>query len=101
MERIKVILETYYNWFGQKVNLLKSVIIFSKNLSHRVKNHLARLIGINASNRKEKYLGIPMASSKDKKTALEEIIEKVKSKFQGWKMKTLSRRAELTLSHQW
>ena len=101
MERIKVILETYYNWFGQKVNLLKFVIIFSKNLSHRVKNRLARSIGINASNRKEKYLGIPMASGKDKKTALEDIIEKVKLRLQGWKMKTLSRRAELTLSHQW
>ena len=54
-----------------------------------MKNHLVRLIGINASNRKEKYLGIPMASGKDKKVALEEIIEKVKSKLQGLKMKTL------------
>ena len=54
-----------------------------------MKNRLVRSIGINALNRKEKYLGIPMASDKDKKTASEEIIEKVKSKLQGSKMKTL------------
>ena len=49
------------------------------------------------SNRKEKYLGIPMAPGKDKKVALEEIIEKVKSKLQGSKMKTLAQVDRATL----
>lgn len=62
-----------------------------------MKNRLARSIGINASNKKETYLGIPMASGKDKKVASEEIIEKVKSKLQGWKMKTLSQAGKATL----
>lgn len=38
-----------------------------------------------------------MASAKDKKAASEEIIEKVKSKLQGWKMKTLSQASRATL----
>ena len=47
-------------------------------------------MGIKSSNRKEKYLGIPMASGRDRKIAAEEIIDKVKQRLQGWKMNTLA-----------
>jgi len=74
---------------GQKINFCKSVIIYSRNTPHYLKSRLANSIGINASN-KEKCLGILIASSRDKKAAPKEIIEKVKQRLQGWKMKTLS-----------
>ncbi|KAK9983251.1 hypothetical protein SO802_032776 [Lithocarpus litseifolius] len=61
-----------------------------KNAPHYLKSRLTNSIGINASNKKEKHLGIPIASSRDKKAAAEEIIEKVKQRLQGWKIKTLS-----------
>ena len=54
-------------------------------------------MGIKSSNRKEKYLGIPMASGKDRKFATKEIIDKVKQRLQGWKMKTLSQAGRTTL----
>ena len=38
-----------------------------------------------------------MASGRDKKAAAEEIIEKVKQRLQGWKMKTLSQVGQVTL----
>ena len=78
MNQIKVCLETFEKWSGQKVNFFKSVIIFSKNMSQAHKRRLANLIGINASSKKEKYLGLPMVSGREKKAAVEEIIEKVK-----------------------
>ena len=90
IESIKACLETFAGWSGQKVNLLKSAIIFSKKVQQRVSTHLANSMGIKSSNRKEKYLGIPMASGRDRKIATEEIIDKVKQRLQGWKMKTLS-----------
>ena len=54
-------------------------------------------MGIKSSNRKEKYLGIPMASRRDRKIAIEETIDKVKQRLQGWKMKTLSQAGKTTL----
>ena len=90
IENIKACLDTYSNWFGQKVNFLKLVIIFSKKVNQGVRPQLANYLGIQRSNRKEKYLGIPMASGRDKKAASEEIIEKVRQRLQGWKIKTLS-----------
>ena len=90
MGSIKACLDTYSDWSGQKVNFGKSVIIFSKNVNEGVRSQLANYIGIQRSNRKEKYLGIPMASGRDKRAASKEIIDKVRQRLQGWKMKTLS-----------
>ena len=81
MNQIKVCLDTFEKWPRQKVNFFKSVIIFSKNMSQAYKRRLANLIGMNASNKKEKYLGLPMVSSREKKAAVEEIIEKVKQRL--------------------
>ena len=66
-------------------------------MSQAYKRRLANLIGINVSNKKEKYLGLPMVSGREKKVAVEEIIEKVKQRLQGWKMKTLSQAGRTTL----
>lgn len=95
--RIKACLDIFANWSGQKINYFKSIIIFSKNTSRTKKSRLANFIGINASNKKEKHLGIPIASGRDIKVAAEEIIEKVKQCLQGWKMKSLSQAGRVTL----
>ena len=42
-------------------------------------------------------MGIPMASGKDRKFATKEIIDKVKQRLQGWKMKTLFQAGRTTL----
>lgn len=60
---------------------MKSVIIFSTNVQQRVRTRLANSMGIKSSHRTEKYLGIPMASGRDKNIATEEIIDKVKKRL--------------------
>ena len=90
MNQIKVCLDTFEKWSGQKVNFFKFVIMLSKNMSQAYKRRLDNLIGINALNKKEKYLGLPMVPGREKKAAIVEIIEKVKQRLQGWKVKTFS-----------
>ena len=84
----------FSTWSGQKINLSKSVIMFSKNVSPLHKGLLANILGINAANRREKYLGLPLVSGKEKRLALQEVIDKVNSRLQGWKMKVLSQAAK-------
>ena len=52
-------------------------------MSQAYKRRLANLIGINASNEKEKYLGLPMVLGREKKAGVEEIIENMKQRLQG------------------
>lgn len=53
------------------------MIIFSRDTPHVMKTRLANKIGINASNKKEKYLGLLMASGRGKKkTASEETLRR-------------------------
>ena len=90
-------INSFSAWSGQKINLSKSVIMFSKNVSPLLKSRLANMLGINASNKREKYLGLPLVSGKEKKMALQEVIDKVNSRLQGWKMKVLSHAARGSL----
>ena len=71
MAKIKSCLDVFSCWLGQKINFHKSVIIFSQNTPHSLKTRLANSVGINASNKKEKFLVIPIVSGKDKKAACE------------------------------
>lgn len=90
-------INSFSAWSGQKINLSKSVIMFSKNVSPLLKSRLANMLGINASDRGEKYLGLPLVSGKEKRMALQEVIDKVNSRLQGWKMKVLSQAARGSL----
>ena len=48
------------------------------------------MLRINASHRREIYLGLPLVSGKEKRIALQDVIDKVNNRLQGWKMKVLS-----------
>ena len=50
-------------------------------MPHAYKRRLANMIGINTSNKKEKYLGFSMASGREKKAATKKIIERVKQRL--------------------
>ena len=94
---IKECINSFSTWSGQKINLSKSVIMFSKNVSPLLKSWLANMLGINALNRREKYLRLPLVSGKEKMMALQEVVGNVNSCLQGWKMKVLSQVAKGSL----
>ncbi|XP_075664964.1 uncharacterized protein LOC142634543 [Castanea sativa] len=70
-------------------------------LAGDVLSRVIGMTGINASNRREKYLGFPLVSGKEKRMALQEVIDKVNSRLQGWKMKVLSQAARGSLIRLW
>ena len=50
-------------------------------MPHAYKRRLANMIGINTSNKKEKYLDFSMASGRENKAATKKIIERVKQRL--------------------
>ena len=64
--------------------------MLNKNVSPLHKGQLANILGINVANRREKYLGLPLVPGKEKRLALQEVIDTVNSCLQGWKMTVLS-----------
>ncbi|XP_028095770.1 uncharacterized protein LOC114293006 [Camellia sinensis] len=76
---------------GQRVNFNKSSVQFSLNVAPAVCDSICALFGFKISSSHAKYLGLPSFWGRSKSAAFEFIIEKVISKFQGWKQKLLSK----------
>ena len=73
----------------EKVIFFKSVIIFKKNKSQAYNRKLANTIGINTSNKKGKYLGLPMALGREKNAATGEIISSVATVLPAYQASSL------------
>ena len=56
---IKGILDLFCKSFGQKVNLSKSCIFFSKNIHMHRKTELSNALGVRLTSDFGKYLGVP------------------------------------------
>lgn len=90
---IRQILETlgsYERMSGQKVNLLKSRIYCSKNVTHQEKEEVAENLGLQMDDDKRVYLGIPYLVGRPKKEIFAFVKDKVWKKLKGWKEKVLS-----------
>jgi hypothetical protein len=94
---IKSCLEKYCNWSGQLINPSKSSIRFSKN------TWPARIAAISVTFPypsilgTSMYLGLPILLGNAKKRVFQGIIDKVKSRIEGWRAKTLFQAGRLTL----
>ena len=73
----------------EKVIFFKSVIIFKKYISQAYNRKLANMIDINTSNKKGKYLGLPMALGREKNAATGEIISSVATVLPAYQASSL------------
>ncbi|XP_040987781.1 uncharacterized protein LOC121235500 [Juglans microcarpa x Juglans regia] len=93
LEWIKLfkLLNSYEAASGQKLNIDKSAIFFSKNT--RVDAELAILSTTRMKEAKsfEKYLGLPSYVEKQKMTAFRPILDSIRNRMQSWKVKFLSK----------
>ena len=84
------ILYTYEAASGQKLNMDKSEVSFSRNLELAKKNTLQMKLAFKAVEDHEKYLRLPTYIGGSKKWIFQVIQDRVWKKLKGWKEKFLS-----------
>lgn len=94
---IKSCLDSYCAWSGQKVNMAKSSIHFSKNTLTSTINSIKGIIPFKNTSMSTSYLGLPLFIGKSKNPAFQPILDKVLNKIEGWQPKTLSQASQTIL----
>ena len=88
--QLRMILEAYERASGQKINIEKSSIFFSRNVKEVHKRRvLAELQGMRQV-LQSKYLGLPLVIGRSKRQVFEFIRQKTTARLTGWKEKLLS-----------
>jgi hypothetical protein len=94
---IQTCLTKYCHWSGQSINNGKSSIRFSSNTKPPTAALILDILPFSPNHSKSIYLGLPILFGDAKSAAFQNIIEKVKSKVEGWCAKSLSQVGRLTL----
>ena len=84
------ILQIYELASGQKINIEKSAVLFSRNTSQANKQEVLQTLGNIQHVSQAKYLGLPMVIGRSKNSTFRFLKEKMIGKLQGWKGKMLS-----------
>ncbi|KAF7801558.1 reverse transcriptase [Senna tora] len=79
------ILNVYCSISGQKINISKSKIVFSKGIDPSIKHNVANALQMQIWDNPGKYLGLPGVWGRAKSNALSWIKDKIWNKLQGWK----------------
>ncbi|XP_021734157.1 uncharacterized protein LOC110700882 [Chenopodium quinoa] len=91
VEAILDILSTYELASGQKLNLEKSEVSFSRNVSANSQEILQSKLNFTRVEGHDKYLGLPTYIGRSKKIVFQTIQDRVWKKVKGWKERFLSR----------
>ncbi|GLT31840.1 hypothetical protein SLA2020_065480 [Shorea laevis] len=97
---LKMTLDFFCGRSGQKVSQTKSSIFFSKNVGQNTREEIYNILLLPQTENLGKYLGIPLVSRKLKKQDCNFILDKVRTKLDGWKAKffSMARRTVLATS---
>jgi ribonuclease HI len=95
VNRLKPFMDGFLS--GQTINLDKSELYCSPNMTTTQKNTLANALQVKLVDHPGKYLGITFKLRGSRIADFQDIIYKVSSKLQGWKAKLLSQAERLTL----
>lgn len=97
MEELKAFLNRYQRVSGQRINILKSAFLCSPAISAS-KVHLVQLtLGFRREHLPIRYLGVPVFTGRLRRVLFEGILDKVRSKIQGWSCQLLSQGGEIIL----
>lgn len=86
----KRILQSYCRQSGQRVNLDKSMVIFSPKIKSSTAASLVSILQIRQVNRLDCYLGLPLRPTRLKMEDLQPICDKIVGKLTSWKWRLLS-----------
>jgi hypothetical protein len=85
------ILQTYEEASGQEINLTKSEVFFSRNLSMAAQEDLSRIMGVRHVLGTGTYLGLPSMIGRKKKSIFAYIKDKIWKRINSWRGRALSR----------
>jgi hypothetical protein len=94
---IKYCLNLYCSWSGQQVNVGKSSLLFSKNISDSTVHSIKGIFPYKLTSSASYYLWLPFIIGKSKKEAFQLVLDKVFHKIEGWRVKTLSQAGRTVL----
>jgi hypothetical protein len=85
------ILKTYEKASGQEINLTKSEVFFSRNLSLAAQEDLSKIMGVRHVLGTGSYLGLPSMIGRKKKETFSYIKDRVWKHINSWRGRPLSR----------
>ncbi|PNY09255.1 ribonuclease H [Trifolium pratense] len=85
------IIKTYEVASGQEVNMSKSEVIFSRNLSMAAQEDLSRIMGVKHVLGTGTYLGLPSMVGRSKKSTFAYIKDQIWKRINSWRGRALSR----------
>jgi len=95
---IREVLDEFCYHSGQKVNLHKSKVFFSKNTNPNIVTNLSGILDIEETKDLGCYLGAPVIHQKISKHSFSFLIDKMRKKLTGWKENSLSFAGRITLA---
>ena len=90
-DSLQQILKVYEEASGQQLNRAKTSLFFSQNTRDEVKEEIKTRFGAQIIRQYEKYLGLPLLISRNKRNSFNNIKEKLAKKLASWKEKLLSK----------
>jgi hypothetical protein len=87
---IKEVLDNFCSNSGQKINLSKSRVFFSRNIIEQNAQMLSQGLGIEQTNDLGMYLGAPMLHQRTSRNSYTFILDKMRKKLTSWKTNNLS-----------
>ncbi|CAM8885100.1 unnamed protein product [Rhodiola kirilowii] len=90
LKSVRDVLHIYEYISGQSVNLLKSEMVVSKNVTSNIRRDIDAILGVKIVPAFNKYLGLPVQMCRKKVDTFTPILDKLHARVQGWKMSRLS-----------
>lgn len=76
--------EQYIRWSGQKVNIEKSSILFSKNMSKHDRMAIKSVFNFKEMSNNSLYLGNSLLVSKNKMKGFKILKDRIDQRIEGW-----------------
>lgn len=79
--QVNDLLQVFEEASGQRVNVSKSLILFSSNVSNEIKKTVCQTLQMTEADENYKYLGLPNLVGRNKSSVLGFLKEKVRNKW--------------------